>query len=77
MPDTTRKTLRLIFTTDDPKKNFTITLLDPKIANCTSVYLSALMTSIIAYDAFLTPGGALVGIGGMEVADASVDDLLE
>jgi hypothetical protein len=75
MADTSSKTLRLIFTTEDPTKDFILSLDHPKDAlNATTV--QPIMAGIITRDLFLAPGGALVGIKGMEIVDRTVDDLL-
>jgi hypothetical protein len=75
MADTSSKTLRLIFTTEDPTKDFILSLDHPK-DTITVATVQPIMAGIITRDAFLAPGGALVGIKGMEIVDRTVDDLL-
>jgi hypothetical protein len=75
MADTSSKTLRLIFTTEDPVRDFILSLDHPKDAlNVATV--QPIMAGIVTRDVFLAPGGALVGIKGIEIVDRTVDDLL-
>ena len=75
MADTSSKTLRLIFSTEDPTRDFILNLDHPKDAlNVATV--QPIMAGIITRDVFLAPGGALVGIKGMEIVDRTVDDLM-
>ncbi|MCR4432662.1 MAG: DUF2922 domain-containing protein [Coprothermobacterota bacterium] len=75
MADSVRQTLRMIFSTEDPSRNFIITINNPR-DNVTQEEVTQVMTNIITRDVFQAPGGRLMGIVDAQIVNRNVQDLV-
>lgn len=75
MADSFRQTLRMIFSTEDPSRDFIITINNPR-DNLTQEEVTQIMNSIISRDVFQAPGGRLMGVVDAQIVNRNVQDLV-
>lgn len=75
MADSSRQTLRMIFSTEDPERNFILTLNDPR-DDVTQAEVEQVMQNIITRDIFQASGGKLTGILDAQIVQRDVQDLV-
>ncbi len=75
MADYTRQTLRMIFATENPQRNFVLTLNNPR-DDVTQAEVEQVMQSIITRDIFQSIGGRLTEILDAQIVQRDVQDLV-